>query len=223
MPSSPKRRDRIVLVALGVAAVLAVAILAAALLANGGDSDSTPAQAAVTATPGKGFAGGALPTPKPAPDLALTNSAGKPVDLAAQRGKAVFVTFLYTRCPDVCPLTTDNLRIARRSLTPAQQEKLGIIAVSVDPKNDTPPAVQKFLARHRVSNTMDYLVGTAAELAPVWKSWGVAAAADTTDPDFVAHSALIYGVGASGDIETVYRWDQAPADLAHDVPLLQKS
>ena len=223
MPTNRARRHRIVLLALGVAAALAVVILAAALLAGGGSSGATPAEAAVTARPGGGFAGGVLTTPKPAPALALRDSTGRPVDLAADRGTAVFVTFLYTRCPDVCPLTTDNLRTARGKLTPAQRTRLRIVAVSVDPKNDTPAAVNTFLARHRVTGQMDYLVGSAAQLAPVWKRWGVAAAADTTDPNFVAHSALIYGVGASGDIQTVYSWDAPPADLAHDVPLLLKS
>ena len=223
MPTTPPRRHRIVLIALGLAAGLAVVIVVAALVANGGGSDVTPAQAAVTAVPSGGFAGGVLTTPKPVPALALRNSAGQMVDVSADRGRAVFVTFLYTRCPDVCPLTTDNLRIARSKLTPGQRAKVSVIAVSVDPKNDTPAAVQKFLARHRVLGQMNYLVGSAAELQPVWKRWGVAAAADTTDPNFVAHSALIYGIGATGDIETVYSWDAPPADIAHDVPLLLKS
>lgn len=224
MPANPARRHRIVLLALGVAAALAVVILAAALFATGGSSGATPAEAAVTARPGGGFAGGVLTTPKPAPALALRDSTGQLVDLSTDRGtKAMFVTFLYTRCPDVCPLTTDNLRTARAKLTPAQRAQVGVVAVSVDPKNDTPAAVNTFLARHRVTGQMDYLVGSAAELAPVWKRWGVAAAADTTDPNFVAHSALIYGIGASGDIQTVYSWDAPPADLAHDVPLLLKS
>ena len=223
MPTNRTRRDRIVLLALGVAAVLAVVILAAALVAGGGDSGATPAEAAVTAVPRDGFAGGVLTTPKPAPALALRNSAGEMVNVSADRGKAVFVTFLYTRCPDVCPLTTDNLRIARGKLSPAERAKVSVIAVSVDPENDTPAAVQKFLARHRVIGQMNYLVGSAAELRPVWKNWGVAAAADPTDPNFVAHSALIYGIGATGNIETVYSWDAPPADMAHDVPLLLKS
>ena len=224
MPTNPTRPNRIVLITLGVAAALAVAILAVALLVGGGGGGgATPAEAAVTAHPGQGFAGLVLSTPKPAPALGLRSSTGRVVNLSTERGKAVFVTFLYTRCPDVCPLTTDNLRAARDALTPAQRARVRLVAVSVNPKNDTPAAVNAFLARHHVTGQMSYLVGSAAQLKPVWARWGVAAAADTTDPNFVAHSALVFGVGASGDIQTVYAWNEPSSDLTHDVPLLLKS
>ena len=51
-----------------------------------------------------------------APALAsLHNSLGQPVNLAAYRGKAVFVTFLYTHCPDVCPLIASQLHNGAQS------------------------------------------------------------------------------------------------------------
>ncbi|MCC2653171.1 MAG: hypothetical protein K0Q60_3337, partial [Microvirga sp.] len=50
-----------------------------------------------------------LPTIGAAPDFALTSQDGKEVRLEDFRGKVVAVTFIYTSCPDVCPMLTDKM------------------------------------------------------------------------------------------------------------------
>src|SRR5207245_1998551 len=110
---------------------------------------------------------GLLSPPSQAPALALRNYLGQPVTIDSYRGKAVFVTFLYTHCPDVCPLIASNLGIAQRLMGPAVASKAQIIAVSVDPRGDIPKAVATFLARRNVTGRMQYLVGSAHELARV--------------------------------------------------------
>jgi cytochrome oxidase Cu insertion factor (SCO1/SenC/PrrC family) len=94
-------------------------------------------------TPGATFEGLAIQPPKPAPALAL-NYAGQPVKLSTFRGKAVLVTFVYTHCPDVCPLIVANLAAAQRQLG-SEARHLQVIAVTVDPEHDTRRAVQQFL------------------------------------------------------------------------------
>ena len=90
--------------------------------------------------------------PKPAPPLALDNYLGTPVNLASYRGKAVLVTFLYTHCPDVCPLIASKLHTALdRRCPPRAQRRSQIIAVSVDPRGDTPTTVAQFLAAHQMT------------------------------------------------------------------------
>jgi len=69
-----------------------------------------------------------------------------------------------------------------------------IIAVSVDPRGDTPKTVAKFLAQHEMTGRMQYLLGSASELARVWKAWGVGSERDVKNPNFVEHSGLIYGI-----------------------------
>jgi protein SCO1/2 len=218
MPS--QTRTRLVLAAIAAAAALAIGLVAVLLLgtANGG-SVSTPSAEALTAEPGGGFAGGVLSPRRPAPALALRDATGARVDLAAGRGDAVFVTFLYTDCPDICPLTTVHLRRALDRMPAPVRAKVRIIAVSVDPVGDTPVAVRRFLARHRMTGRMSYLVGSAAELRPIWKSWGVASINDASS-DFVTHSALVYGIDAGGGLTTVYPSDVPPEDLVHDAPRL---
>jgi cytochrome oxidase Cu insertion factor (SCO1/SenC/PrrC family) len=92
--------------------------------------------------------------------------------------------------------------------------------VSVDPKGDTPKAVGAFLARHEMTGRMQYLVGSAHELAGVWKAWGVGSERDAQQPQFINHSGLIYGITASGKRTTLYSASFKPATIAHDVPLL---
>lgn len=158
-----------------------------------------------------------------APPIALRNYLGQPVNIEQYRGKAVLVTFLYTNCPDICPLITSNLRVAQNLMGSKTASKVQIIAVSVDPKGDTRKAVASFLARHEMTGRMQYLTGNAHELAHVWKAWGVGSERDANQPQFINHSGLIYGITASGKRTTLYSASFKPADVAHDVPLLAEN
>lgn len=200
-------------------ALVSIAVLAALLSACG--SSGSKGKTASASTQSAYRAEAALSPAAPAPPLTLRNYLGKPVNIAAYRGKAVLVTFIYVHCPDVCPLITSNLRVAQNLMgAAAAAAKVQIIAVSVDPRGDTPKTVAKFLAQHEMTGRMQYLVGSASELARVWKAWGVGSERDVKHPDFVEHSGLIYGITASGKRTTLYSASFRPADIAHDVPLL---
>jgi protein SCO1/2 len=210
-----RRSPRLLLAA--ALAIVVVGALSFALL--GGSSKTTLPGGAREGAAAHGFLGTlALPV-KPAPPLALRNYLGQPVTLAEYRGKAVLVTFLYTNCPDVCPLIAANLRVALNELG-ATASRAQLIAVSVDPRGDTRAAVAKFLREHELLGRMQYLVGSHAQLARAWAAWGVGSQQDVGQPQLVAHSALVYGVGAGGDLRTVYPSSFEPRQIAHDVPLL---
>jgi len=217
------RRDGLnprVLIALLVLVVIAGGV---ALLTVGGSSSSSGSKTSTAkrkTTQVAYKAEAELSPPSPAPPIVLHNYLGQPVNLASYKGKALLVTFLYTDCPDVCPLIASNLRVAQNLMGPKVAAKAQIIAVSVDPKGDTPKAVGSFLAHHEMTGRMQYLIGNAHELARVWKAWGVGSERDAQQPQFINHSGLIYGVTASGKRTTVYSASFRPADIAHDVPLL---
>ena len=107
------------------------------------------------------------------------------------------MTFIYTHCPDICPLIVGHLHSALQKLG-ADRHKFQIIAVSVDPRGDTPKTVKAFLADHQMTGKMQYLIGSTPELARVWKAWGVGSEKDAKEPELVNHSGLVYGVSASG-------------------------
>ena len=71
-----------------------------------------------------------------------------------------------------------------------------------------------------MTGKMQFLIGSRAALSRTWKHWGVIAKADPTDPEFVEHSAPIYGIDATGKIATVYTPQFKPSQIVHDVPLL---
>jgi protein SCO1/2 len=194
-----------------------IGLLSFALL--GGSNKPTLPGGAQQAAAGHGFYGTlALPV-KRAPALQLHNYLGQPVDIDRYRGKAVLVTFLYTNCPDVCPLITANLHNALTQLG-AQASRVQVIAVSVDPRGDTSRAVARFLAEHQMVGRMQYLIGSSAALSRTWKAWSVGSEREVGQPQLVAHSALVYGIDASGRLRTVYPSSFEPHQIVHDVPLL---
>jgi protein SCO1/2 len=209
----------------GIDLRLLLSLLVLVLIAGGvvlltvGGSSSAPAKHAQGAMV-RFDATGTLSPMKPAPPLVLRNSLGEPVNIDSYKGKAVLVTFLYTHCPDVCPLITSNLRVAQNLMGKAAASKVQIIAVSVDPRGDTRKTVTAFLARHEMTGRMQYLIGSAHELATAWKAWGVGSERDAQHPEFVEHSGLIYGITGSGERLTIYASNFQPGDIAHDVPLL---
>jgi len=197
--------------------VLVVVAGVVAVVAIGG----TPGAKARSQARAADFDAAAVLTPaRAAPALSLRNYLGQRVNIDSYRGKAVLVTFLYTNCPDVCPLITSNLRVALNLMGAKTASKVQVIAVSVDPRGDTPKAVAAFLARHEMTGRMQYLIGSAKELAAVWKAWGVGSERDAQQPQFINHTGLVYGITGSGKRLTLYASSFQPSEIAHDVPLL---
>jgi protein SCO1/2 len=204
--------------------LLAAAALLAALIPLSGCGGSAHATTHATTTSSansasSGWAGAVANPPFAAKPIKLNNWDGTPVDLSKYHGKAVLVLFIYDHCPDTCPLMVGHLHSAQAELGP-QAKKMQIVAVSVDPRGDTPKTVRHFLQVHQMLGRMNYLIGSRSQLQPVWKRWGILAKADPTSPDAVEHSALIYGITASGKVTTLYPSNFKPSDIVHDVPRL---
>jgi protein SCO1/2 len=210
-----RRRTRGVLS--GTLAVVLGACLAACGASTATNTDAPPPGQVV----GKGLQGLILKPQKPAPTLKLRNYTGHPVSLSTMRGKAVLVTFVYTHCPNVCPLIVSNLAAAYHRLGPLDRE-VSIVAVTVDPRRDSPSAVRSFLAARDANGTMDYLLGSLKQMRRVWKAWDVGVSVDTKRP-IVGHSAIVYGITASGRVAVVYPSNFSPAQIVHDVPLLVRA
>jgi protein SCO1/2 len=206
----PQRRDIIL-----AACALAIAGGLIAILVHG-RSHAPAAQAGAGTSV---WAGLAVADPKPAPPLVLPNYAGGTVNISGDRGKAVLVTFLYTHCPDTCPLMASKLHSALTALPASERRKVALIAVSVDPVGDTRATVARFVSSHELTGEMKYGIGSRTALARVWSAWGVGTKR-TKNPEVIEHTALIYGIDASGKIVTVYPASFTPGQIVHDVPRL---
>jgi protein SCO1 len=184
----------------------------------GGSSHSDPMSSSSSAA-GSEFQAPLQIQTQPAPALVLKDVDGTRVDLAGLRGKGVAVTFVYTHCPDVCPLILGALQATHTKLG-ADAGRFVNLAVSVDPKGDRPAYVRRYL-RERHLGSIRYLVGTRRQLLPIWKAWNVAANGDPAHPEAIEHSSLIYLVDAKGRLRLLYPAQPLDAKaLLHDARLL---
>ncbi len=101
--------------------LLALVVLFCATLARAGDA----------------FDVSALPDMGPAPDFMLVSQDGTEVGLASLRGKVVVVTFIYTWCPDICPLLTAKMARVQDDLEASFARNVAFVSITLDPERDT--------------------------------------------------------------------------------------
>ena len=159
------------------------------------------------------------PTPSgtAAADFALRDQDGRLVRLSAQRGRLVLLAFLYTNCPDICPLIAEHLDTAVRSLG-RDASSVRILAVSVDPSGDTPAVARRYVRTHGLSPSFHWLLGDRAQLAPVWQSYNILV--EARSPESIAHSAPILLIDRSGRPRVAYNSALRPRAVAQDLRLL---
>jgi protein SCO1 len=192
-------------------ALVSVSALAALLLMarrDGGD-ESVAARSEATA-----FDGAVMPAGVRAPDFALRDERGRRVSLRRLRGRPVLVTFLYTTCDDFCPAQAQTARGALDQLG----HDLPALAIAVDPPRDTAERARAFLAKQRALGRISFVLGTRAELEPVWRDFGIRPQSAREE-----HQARFTLVDARGFQRVGFPGQQAtPERLAHDLRLLER-
>jgi len=171
-------------------------------------------------TTAKRFAGSELSPPRTSPPIALHDAAGRPVTLAGQRGRFVLVTFVYTHCPDVCPLITQNLNSALRQLGDARNQ-VRVLAVSVDPKGDTAAAVRRYAAQRELLPEFRYLIGSRPALRRTWAAWHVLAV--QRNPELVDHVAYTALIDRTGKQRVLYDSQVKARQVLHDLRVLMRT
>ena len=171
-----------------------------------GDASSEWADLVVTrpAVAGEGVGGVApsrtLEVGAPVPDFEVTTQAGEPLRLSALRGKAVVVTFVYTRCPlpDYCPRVDRKFAelAAMIRSRPGGGGAVRLLSISFDPEHDTPAV----LAAHARSAgaappLWTYAVASHAELSRVGPGLGLAYGPSGAE---IAHNLSTAVVGPDG-------------------------
>lgn len=109
-----------------------------------------------------------------APSFTLIDQSGKNFHFKPASGKVVLVTFVYTTCPDVCPLFSAHFAAIQRALDDDQREDYLLLTISTDPKRDTPAKMKAYAAAFKANDKhWRFLTGTPKNLSPVWKQFGV--------------------------------------------------
>ena len=151
-------------------------------------------------------------------ELRLRDATGHERSLADFRGKVVVVSFGYTHCPDVCPMTLSNLASAVKQLGP-EGSRVQVLFVTVDPERDTPQVLREYVPAFNPA--FIGLTGTPDELAKVTRDFHVYAnVRKEGDTWLVDHSAQIFALDPSGRMRIVFAPDTAPQVLASDLRLL---
>ncbi|MER6528881.1 SCO family protein [Streptomyces sp. NPDC001508] len=161
----------------------AAGLLAACTLtlsACGSGDDGKSPIAVVSEESGSARAVTILDNPFEKPDLVLTDTHGKKYDLRAEtEGKPTLVYFGYTHCPDVCPLTMNNIAVAKKALPKAEQDKLRVVFVTTDPGRDTPAELGKWLKG--IDSQFIGLTGDFATIQAGARSLGISVEPTTKD------------------------------------------
>lgn len=186
------------------------------------------------------FNGTVLKGADPSPQFSLTNHAGQIVSLESLQGRVVVLTFLYTYCPDVCPIITTQLRDVQEELAD-DSNRVEFVAISVDPERDTVEAAQEYLERWKLVDEWQYLVGDRETLSPVWQSYFVdpysedlrdeaptpeprgavdALSAAITERYLVIHSAPVFLIDQDGRRRVVFTSPLEPAKIVQDIRTL---
>lgn len=156
-----------------------------------------------------------LPVLKLGGDFGLTDSRGQPFTLASQRGRLVLLSFGFTHCPDVCPLTLARYRALLAELGP-DAARLQPLMISVDPLRDTPAVLDRYV-RHFDARILG-LTGTLEAVAVVQRRYGVIAMPGAGGR--VAHSDYLYLIDDLGRLRRLHDQQATVAMLAADVRAL---
>ena len=172
-----------------------------------------------------------VPPPPPVlgslPEFALTNQAGVVVDRAALRGSTVVLDFIFTRCPDICPTLTAQMKAVGDSLGPRPfgGPPLRRVSITVDPDFDTPSVLDGYASGYEADvGTWDFLTGPAQDIDVLVLGLSQMverqASADGAPPN-IAHSQRLLLIDTEGQLRGFHSIDEAGlAALVQDVEAL---
>ena len=85
-----------------------------------------------------------LPVEGSFPDTVLTDHNGSEFKFSELKGKVVFVSYIFTNCPDICHIIGNKINILKSKLNnKGYEDKVAFVSISVDPQNDTPEVLKK--------------------------------------------------------------------------------
>jgi protein SCO1/2 len=158
----------------------------------------------------------------PAPAVVLTDTGGKPFDLARLQGKVVLVSFVYTTCGGTCPATTHTLYRVQQALKEAGHwgTRIEFVSITLDPARDRPEVLAGY-ARVFGADTAawHFLTGppdTVAQVIAAWGMWAKPGPAGMLD-----HPSRIFLLDPRGHQREIYSLEfLRPAVVVGDVETL---
>ena len=138
------------------------------------------------------------------PNATLVDAAGRPFDLAtAFRGKALLLSFIYTRCPpgDLCPLTSAKMAQLQGEIDP---RRMHLLEISIDPNYDSPAVLRDYAKRFGVRSARWTLAtGTGVTIQRLLDGFAISSIEDTTG--HYVHNDELFIVAPNGRIAFIAR------------------
>ena len=158
------------------------------------------------------------PGSRPAPGFVLRDQHGRPVSVAAFRGRPVIVTFIDPLCRNLCPLEAKVLNNVVGRMPPEQRPV--ILAVSVDVYADARADLLQDVRKWELVPQWRWAVGRPAVLAAVWRSYKVGVRVTTkriagTTINYITHTEAAYIIDRTGHERALFLWPFYPQDVEH--------
>jgi protein SCO1 len=165
-----------------------------------------------------------LPVFWPAPAFTLTDQQGRSFGSAELAGRAALLSFVYTNCPDTCPLLTATMAQVQTRLRAdgLLGSKVQLVSITVDPRRDTPAVLADYAARyHADPDAWRFLSGEPEAVYQVL--WGfklntLEVARAYAGADVVPHSTRFVLVDPAGQVRAQLPGDEvAPDEIVRTV------
>ena len=210
-----KLSRRVLVPAAALAGLLGVAACGAGAGAPQPMSQTTSAQGQAAAAnpdldPGTSLGGTA------APEISLVNQFGQAMSLSQFRGKVVVLAFVDSECTTVCPLTTVSM-VQARELLGAAGSQVQLLGVDANPTATSVSDVMAYSQAHGMVNQWDFLTGSPAQLAAVWKAYHIAVQIEKGQID---HTPALFVIDQRGREQKIYLTTMAYASVSQEAQVL---
>lgn len=166
------------------------------------------------------FTGTRLEQPYQVPDIALTDTDGKPYSLATSTDKPLTLVFFgYTKCPDFCPMVLNNIAGALNQLDDADSKKIDVVLVTTDPARDDAKTMRTYLDRYNKS-----FIGLTGDLATIIEVGDPLAVyvndgkkLPTGGYDLGGHSTFTLAVDSHDEAVVLWNQETSAAEFAADL------
>lgn len=177
-----------------------------------------------------GVSGAGANTGDEVPDFALVNQNNQPIRTGQYKGKALLLTFIYTRCPipEYCTLMSNNFSQVDQELQkqPELYEKTRLLSISIDPDYDTPAVLRSYGASHtgrfgdETFSHWAFATGTKEQVKEVAQFFGLQY---FPEKDQIIHGLRTAIIAPDGRVHKVYRGNEwKPEEVLKDIEMVSR-
>jgi protein SCO1 len=143
--------------------------------------------------------------------------------------KVIVMGFIYTNCPDICPLTVHNMQLIQEKLKKEENHKVDFVALSFDPERDKPYILKQYAAVRGINlSNFEFLTGKKWAIDSLLDIMNVFAFPDDTTKGpggenfyYITHTDRITLIDKDGNIREDYSGSHADLDkLLNDIKTL---